>query len=182
MLWARIIDNTIAEVVTVDPTTIFLPDIAAIFVPVPAEAVYRATLVDGVWVPPPPPDPPPPYVEPPPPAGTVEGVLAERTRRFELGFDFDFGDARGVHHIGTTKADMEGWDDVTKACSALIGQGSQTMTIVTDTGPAEITPLEWQQVIVAATAARQPIWAASFALQAMDPIPHDYTDDSYWVV
>jgi hypothetical protein len=27
---------------------------------------------------------------------------------------------------------------------------------------------------------RQPIWAASFALETMNPIPSDYANNSYW--
>jgi hypothetical protein len=53
--------------------------------------------------------------------------------------------------------------------------------IVTDTGPVQVTATEWQQIIVAASQFGQPIWAASFALQAMDPIPENYQDDSYWL-
>lgn len=113
---------------------------------------------------------------------TVDDVRIERERRLALGFDYDFGDARGVHHVGMTDADMIGWDEVTKAANALmsLGQAAQTLTVVTETGPAVVTAAEWMQIILAATAARQPIWAASFALQAMDPIPADYADDSHW--
>jgi hypothetical protein len=112
----------------------------------------------------------------------LENVIAERERRLALGFDYDFGDARGVHHIGTTPADMAGWDEVSKAATALVGlgQGSQTINVVTDTGPVVVTASEWLQILVAATIARQPIWAASFAIQAMDPIPVDYADNSRW--
>lgn len=126
---------------------------------------------------------PEPPITPPPPAPTAEDVIAERARRLALGFDYDFGDGRGVHHIGTTDADMKGWDEVAKASSAFIALGAPTteIAIVTDTGPVTVTALEFQAILAAATAARQPIWAASFALQAMDPIPVDYADNSYWV-
>lgn len=111
-----------------------------------------------------------------------EEVVKERERRLALGFDFAFGDARGTHRIGTTPTDMIGWDEVTKATQAMIalGQGSSTLTIVTNTGPATITALEWQQILVAATQFRQPIWAKSFALQAMSPIPPDFASDARW--
>lgn len=120
-----------------------------------------------------------PYV---PPNPTVAEVVTERERRLALGFDYDFADARGVHHIATSPSDMVGWDDVTKASQAMIalGLGASTVDIVTDTGPCQVTALEWQQVLIAATQARQPIWAASFALQAMTPIPADFTDDRHW--
>ena len=114
---------------------------------------------------------------------TAEMVAAERQRRFDLGFDYDFGDARGVHHFGTTADDMKGWDEVTQMSQAAIAVGapSTAIGILTETGPATITALEWQSILLAAGAARQPLWAASFALQAMDPIPADYaTNETYW--
>src|SRR5262245_26047355 len=94
-------------------------------------------------------------------------VIAERERRLALGFTYDFGDARGVHRIATTDQDMKGWDEVSKIAGALIAlsDGTTTIDIVTETGPAKVTALEWQQVLVAASAFRQPIWAASFTLQ-----------------
>lgn len=115
-------------------------------------------------------------------ANMVNAVIAERVRRLALGFDFDFGDSRGVHRIGTSEDDMVGWDDVSKWAQAKmgLGQSTSTITIVTGTGPAVITPLEWYAIIDAANNFRQPIWGASFALQAMDPIPDDFVDDAYW--
>lgn len=113
---------------------------------------------------------------------TIDNVAAERDRRLAFGFDYDFGDARGVHRIGTTDADMKGWDEVTKASQAAIaiGAAATEFNIVTSTGPATLTALEWQRVLLAATAARQPLWAASFALEAANPIPADYAADSHW--
>ncbi len=118
----------------------------------------------------------------PQPTPTIDDVVAECSRRLALGFDYDFGDERGVHHVGTTEEDMRGWDEVSKATQAMIalGVGSQQLSIVTNTGPAVITAVEWQQILIAATLARQPIWAASFVLQAMDPIPADFASDIYW--
>lgn len=115
-------------------------------------------------------------------AAMQAAIVAERERRLALGFDFDFGDGRGTHYIGTTPTDMAGWDEVSKGAAALIalGQSDAAITIVTDTGPVTITVLEWQSILAAALAHRQPIWAASFALQAADPIPIDYMDDAYW--
>lgn len=109
-------------------------------------------------------------------------VVAERERRLSLGFDYDFGDARGIHRITTAPADMTGWDEVTKLASALLatGAGATEIQIVSDTGPVAVTAVEWQAILLAAAGFRQPIWAASFALQAMDPVPADYADDMHW--
>lgn len=118
-----------------------------------------------------------------PPAPTPSDVQAERAKRLAAGFDYDFGGARGVHRIGTTLADMAGWDEVSKLAAALVatGAGSTAIQIVTDTGFARVTALEWQGVLVAAAQFRQPIWAASFALQSMSPIPDDYAaNHDFW--
>lgn len=120
--------------------------------------------------------------DPEPEAPTARDVIAERDRRLALGFDYDFGDARGIHRIGTTTDDRRGWQEVTDASNAAIalGQPYAEFTIVTDTGPAVITAMEWQAILVAATGHRQPIWQASFGIQALDPIPADYAADERW--
>lgn len=112
----------------------------------------------------------------------ASAVAAERDRRLAGGFEFDFEDARGVHRIGTTPQDMQGWAEVTTASQAALalGQPNEPLAIVTDTGPVSITALEWQKILMAATRFRQPIWAAAFALQAMAPIPADFENDGYW--
>lgn len=117
-------------------------------------------------------------------------VQGERKRRLELGFNYDFGllddgvtpDPRGIHEIGTTEADWVGWSEVINLANALIDVGDTTSTIdiVTNTGPASVTAPEWQAIMLAGAADRQVIWAKSFELQAMDPIPEDYADDSFW--
>jgi hypothetical protein len=113
---------------------------------------------------------------------TIADIEAERERRLAAGFSYDFGDDRGTHHIGTTAGDMTGWDDVTKLANALvaIGDTATTILISTDTGAANVTGIEWQHILIAAGAFRQPIWQASFALERMDPVPADVTDDQYW--
>lgn len=112
-----------------------------------------------------------------------DDVINERKRRLATGFNFDFEDSRGVHRIGTTEADLAGWREVTDFAQASINSGggdSAVIGIVTDTGAAQITPNEWQVILLAAGAFRQPIFSASFLLQSMNPIPADYADDSYW--
>lgn len=113
---------------------------------------------------------------------TIQDVVAERERRLGLGFDYDFGDARGTHRIGTTEADMKGWTEVSTASQAAINLGQPTapIALVTDTGPVTVTAQEWQAILLTAAQVRQPIWAASFLISAMNPIPADYTNDQYW--
>lgn len=113
---------------------------------------------------------------------SVNDIVKERERRLSLGFDFNFNDARGIHRIGTTVSDMAGWDEVTKFANALIsiGNGSQVINIITDTGPVQITAAEWQLILITAAQFRQPIWAASFVLQTLNPIPTDYNENKYW--
>lgn len=117
-----------------------------------------------------------------PSAADVDDVVRERARRLGLGFNYDFGDARGVHHIGTTPEDLIGWRDVIDYANALVDLGDTTtqIAIVTDTGPALVTAPEWQAVMLQAAQVRQVLWAKSFVLQSMNPIPADYTNDSYW--
>lgn len=111
---------------------------------------------------------------------SIHQVYAERDRRLAAGFTHDFADVRGVHQIGTSLADMRGWDEVSKLADVLRRSGGGTITIATDTGVVEVTPAEWDAILLASAAMRQPIWQASFALAAMDPIPADYADDGYW--
>lgn len=112
----------------------------------------------------------------------VRDIVAERQRRLSAGFDFDFGGIRGVHRIGTTEDDERGWDKVTMIAQALLNTGTPggSIAIVTNTGPVLITALEWQQVLLAAAAFQQPIFARSFELQAMDPIPQDVAAPTWW--
>lgn len=95
-------------------------------------------------------------------------LYAERERRLALGFNYDFGDARGVHRIGTTPRDLAGWDQVEKLVAAMYRAGltNQTIEILTDTGRVTVTPAEWTQIMLAAGAVMQPIWQASFDIEA----------------
>lgn len=122
------------------------------------------------------------FVPPPSRNELIALVIRERAKRLAAGFDYDFGDERGVHRIGTTEDDRKGWDEVSDLASTLIDIGNPDgeIQIVTDTGPATVTAAEWKQILLAASQFRQPIWAASFVLQAMDPIPQDVTANTYW--
>lgn len=165
--FGRIEDDTIREIINFDPQGRFHP--LLIWEQVPESVTVGMTRQAGVWG------------VSPLPSPTRAGVEAERRRRLALGFDYDFGDARGVHRIGTTKEDMEGWDEVTTLADALRALGQTTpISILTETGPAQVMPDEWAAILLAAAAFRQPIWGASFTLAAMNPIPADFADDSHW--
>ncbi len=111
---------------------------------------------------------------------TVDMISAERDRRLALGFDYDFGDGRGVHRIGTTLADMKGWGEVSTYAGALLDSGdvATKIAVVTDTGPCEVTAPEWRAIEIAAAVCRQPIWAKSFVLS--QSLPTDYMSDVHW--
>lgn len=162
MKWARIVGGQVHEISyeAVDALNWFeVPD-----------NVYTGFLADGHG-----------GFSAPVPVVTLDHVIIERNRRLALGFDYDFGDARGVHRIGTTDADMAGWSEVTTLAQTRLVLGmSDVISIVTDTGQVDVTPTEWMNILLAASAFRQPIWAKSFVLQAADPIPADYTADAHW--
>ena len=60
------------------------------------------------------------------------------------------------------------------------GMGSQIIHVQTDTGPLDLTAIEWQSVLLASAQFRQPIWLASFAILAKAPIPADYASNIHW--
>lgn len=109
-------------------------------------------------------------------------VIEERYRRLALGFEYDFGDVRGVHRIGTSEQDMRGWSEVTDLADALTAKGDSItkIAIMTDTRTCEVTAQEWADIRIASGAFRQPIWAASFAIMSMAQIPANYADNSRW--
>lgn len=165
--------DTFYRALNAPPLRIDVPGVGVVFCPAEGWTGGGYSLV---WEDPP--APPPPTHE-----QKVAGIVAERERRLQEGFDYDFGNGRGVHRIGTTNADMVGWREVTDLANALIatGNGSTTINVLTDTGAVTITATEWAGILIAAAQFRQPIWAASFALQALDPIPNNYTADEHWV-
>lgn len=122
------------------------------------------------------------WVRPREPEELLAAIETERSRRLAEGFDYDFGDERGVHRIGTTVEDEKGWDKVTKLSQAYIlsGNPDAKIQIVTNTGPVEVTAMEWQLILIQVGAFQQPIYAVSFSLQQLDPIPQDVDKPEYW--
>lgn len=119
-----------------------------------------------------------------PPAPTTQDIITERNRRLGFGFWYNFGttDNPDYHHIGTTEQDMNGWSEVNNWANSQIALGNNTSTIVilTDSGSETVTALQWMEIVNIAASFRQPIWAASFQLADMTPIPTDYADNKYW--
>lgn len=112
----------------------------------------------------------------------LQAIENERGRRLAKGFIYDFKDGRGKHEIGTSVADEAGWDKVTKLSQAhiLSGNPDAKIQIVTNTGPVEVTAMEWQLILIQAGAFQQPIYAVSFGLQTLDPLPQDVENPEYW--
>lgn len=110
-------------------------------------------------------------------------IVRQRKIRLAVGFDYDFGDDRGIHRIGTTDEDMISWNEVNTWAFKEVarGRGSvSTKTILSDTGSAVVTASEWLDILDAVEAFRQPLFTASFSLQSMDPIPQDVDNEAYW--
>lgn len=144
-----------------------LPAGAVTIAPPSAAEGQRARWVDGAWALEPVPADPEPEIIPPTTDDLIAALRAEKNRRLAVGFAYDFGDARGVHQFGTTRLDMEGWDQVTKLADAFRtrGMGSETIGIDTDTGRTTVTADEWPDVLIASGAAFQPVWQASFDIE-----------------
>lgn len=158
------------------------PAFSTIIPPPDEREGFVRRFVDGAWgYSPEGEDETPPTEEP---VVSVAMVSAELDRRLALGFDYNFGDERGIHHFGTTPQDMKRWtEEVTPLSQAYInmGQPGGQIGIKTETGPVFVTAAEWQLILLAAGAHRQPIYQAYFTLKDMAPIPADFaTNPAHW--
>lgn len=117
-------------------------------------------------------------------APTPDMLTAELERRLAAGFDYDFADQRGIHHFGTTPADMTRWtQEVTPLAQAAMNMGEpgRQIGIKTESGATFVTASEWWRVLDAAAEWRQPLYAAYFMMKALPEIPADYaTNTAYW--
>ncbi len=109
-------------------------------------------------------------------------IHEERDRRLSLGFNFDFNDERGIHEIGTSREDVDGWREVSDYANALIHSGfdKSIIYIVTNTGSVGVTAREWQLITLTSASVRQGIWSSSFDILSLDPLPSDYAADYRW--
>jgi Domain of unknown function (DUF4376) len=106
-----------------------------------------------------------------------DGVNLERQRRIAAG-----GVINGVHVTGSDE-DARNLMSLALAAQMRIAAGdTATITIYRDGNNVdhELTPAQmlniWQQSAEYVSA----LYAASWALKAMDPIPEDYVADQYW--
>jgi hypothetical protein len=115
--------------------------------------------------------------EPPAPPVTGDVVNAERLRRIVAGKVVD-----GVHVTGTDE-DARNLTNLALAAQLRLAAGDMSTVTVYRDGDNfdhELTPLQvmslWQQSSAYVSA----LYAASWALKALDPIPADFADDRYW--
>lgn len=112
----------------------------------------------------------------------MAAIERERAKRLAKGFDYDFKDKRGVHRIGTTESDESGWSKVTNLVNAymMAGKQNEKITLETDTGEVVISAKEWSDILIQKGSFEQQIYAVSFKLQKLDPIPQDVENPKYW--
>ena len=117
------------------------------------------------------------FTDPAPEPVTTDQVNAERQRRILLGTTIN-----GVYVTGddVNRANLS---DLAFGASLRIGAGDVTTVTTFRDGnnvDHDLTPLEllslWQQ----AAAHVSLLYAKSWTLKGMDPIPVDFADDSYW--
>jgi len=113
---------------------------------------------------------------PPPAPITNDDINRERARRIVAGKVID-----GVYVTGRDE-DARNLTNLMLAAQQRITTGISTPTTYRDgnnvdhpLSPAEIVSL-WQQ----SAAYVEALYAASWALKALDPIPADYTTDQHW--
>lgn len=110
-------------------------------------------------------------------AGLSAAVNAERTRRVTAGKAIN-----GIHVTGSDD-DARNLTSLALASQLRLASGDvETTTTFRDGGNVdhELTPAQllylWQQSAEYVSA----LYAASWALKAMEPIPDDYASDGYW--
>ena len=124
-----------------------------------------------------------PYVPPPPAALTAVDVDAERDRRILSGASFTVtGYANPIRLAGdpVTRANLA---DVAVMAQVQIAAGNGTATLVwrdEDNTDHTLTFVQVLELFGLGFAFFNAVWTAAWPLKDADPIPADYTDDSYW--
>jgi hypothetical protein len=117
---------------------------------------------------------PPP---PPPPDPTGADVNAERNRRIVAGKTIN-----GVAVTGRDE-DARNLTNLALAAQLRIGSGDTTTTTTFRDGnnvDHDLTPAEMLALWQGSAAYVSALYAASWAIKAMDPLPADITDDALW--
>jgi hypothetical protein len=110
-------------------------------------------------------------------AAKRKAVNAERQRRLIVG-----GVINGVHVTGTDE-DIRNLTSLTLAARMRLAAGDdETLTTYRDGDNVdhELTPSQLLEIWQVSSAYVSELYAASWALKAMDPIPEDYADDHHW--
>lgn len=112
---------------------------------------------------------------------TPEMVNAERERRLLLGSEFnDMFNHIYITGDETNRANLS--DLVMGAMLRVMSGDTTTITTFRDGNNIDhdLTPPELLALFGQASSYVSLLYQKSWALKAMDPIPTDYTDDSYW--
>ncbi len=115
--------------------------------------------------------------EPPIPAATSENVNRERSRRIAVGKVID-----GVHVTGSDE-DARNLANLGQIAKMMLDDGdTQTVTIYRDAANIDhaLTPAEMVNLWRSSVSYVSALYAASWALKALDPIPADFAADDYW--
>jgi hypothetical protein len=168
-LYARIENGTVCEIIDFDPHGRFHPDL--IWEPINATVEIGFVQVSGEWAAPPAPPP------------TNAAVTDEAERRIEDGVVVTVpGHTPTIYVQGRDKDTRNVQGLVTAAQLRLASGDTTTLTsfrdgnnVMHELTPAQVAAL-WQESAAYVTA----VYHASWAIKAMDPIPADYADDSYW--
>lgn len=109
--------------------------------------------------------------------GMKDAVNAERTRRITAGKVID-----GVHVTGTDE-DARNLTSLAMGAQLRLGMGDMT-TLTTyrdgDNVDHQLTPSQIVAIWQASAGYVSALYAASWSLKAMTPIPADFADDGYW--
>lgn len=117
------------------------------------------------------------------PGPTGDNVNAERERRIVAGANFTVQGHGAPIHVTGRDEDKVNLQGLAFAASLRLGQGDNaTLTVFRDGQnvdhsliPAQVLEL-WQHAAAYVTLVYQRSWE----IKALDPIPADYADDSYW--
>jgi hypothetical protein len=109
-------------------------------------------------------------------------VDAERDRRIAQGVTITLADGTVIPVQTRDDVDFRNLNGLSTAGLALQLQGSTQMTVFRDAenNGHSLTPAQLVELGMKVAAAIQAVYARSWALKGMSPIPDDYAADKYW--